>query len=233
VEKPLAVTAAETAVLAGLIDRGTAPVTTAMFLRCAPALRRVGELLAAGALGEVVGADLRFSHPGLLDGLFADDASWMLDPRRGGTGAFADLGIHLIDLLCWLRPAADVTVQGARLRVRPDHVLDLGGTAVLEWDGAPTALHAGWTSRPGGVRVHIEGTRGSVTVRDGTLSLSLGRADRVERHAPPAAGDALSAFLADLRGEGVWRRPGTADMLRCAIVLDEIGAIDRALRRDA
>jgi predicted dehydrogenase len=229
VEKPLAATAEETAVLTGLIRRARRPVTTAMFLRCAPALRRARTLLAGRELGEIVGAGLRFSHAGLLDGVFDAGAGWMLDPARGGTGAFADLGVHLIDLLCWLRPGARIAVRGAFLRGRPDMAVDTGGSALLDWDGVPTTLHAGWTARPGGVRLRVEGTRGTLTVRGGTLRLR-GRdagtyaGDHVEEYAPPSAGDATTAFLAGLRGGASWQPPCAADMALCAQVLAETAA---------
>jgi predicted dehydrogenase len=37
-----------------------------LFLRCLPALRGLREALDAGALGELSGAEARFTHPGRL-----------------------------------------------------------------------------------------------------------------------------------------------------------------------
>ncbi|WP_158578704.1 Gfo/Idh/MocA family protein [Spongiactinospora rosea] len=223
VEKPLAAGAAETAALAALACRARAPVTTAMFLRCAPSLRRAARLLADGDLGEPVAADLSFSHAGLLDGtLTADSAAWMLDPRRAGPGgAFADLGVHLVDLLRWLRPGAEIAVRGAVLRHRPEYAVNIGGTALLDWDGVPVTVHADWTTRPGGLLVRLHGTRGTVIVRDGEVAAHVGGTRRVERLPPPSAGHATTAFLAALRGRESWRAPDPADMVACAVTLEE------------
>lgn len=222
VEKPLAATARETADLLTLAGRSPAPVTTAMFLRCAPALRRVRELVLDGELGQLVGADLGFSHPGLLDGLFEGCAAWMTDPDRGGSGGFADLGIHLLDLLRWLRPDAALQAHGAAVRAHPGLAVDAGGTAVLDWGGIPAALCTSWTSRPGGLRLQMEGTAGTVDVRDGELRIAIGTHRRTERYAPPSAGEALVAFLAQLRGEASWEAPTAEDISACTEALEAL-----------
>lgn len=117
VEKPLAATATEAAASAHLVATAGGRVAVAMFLRCAPALRRAGEFLAEGRLGELVARDALFTHPGLLDGFFADaGAMWMLEPSWGGGSAFADLVVHLVDLLRWPRPEVPLRVRGALLR---------------------------------------------------------------------------------------------------------------------
>lgn len=221
VEKPLGVSMAQTAELTSLIDNAIAPVTTAMFLRCAPALRRVRSLLADDALGELTATHARFSHSGLLDGAFKGSAAWMLDPNHGAVGAFADLGIHLLDLLQWLRPDARLTVRSAWLRRRPGSPLDVDGAALLDWGDVAATIHAGWTSRPGGVHLHIEGSRGSVTVDGGRLTVRI-KQERREEHDPPAAGAALTAFISALRAQESWQAPTAADIVAIARILEEI-----------
>ncbi|MGW1746559.1 Gfo/Idh/MocA family protein [Streptomyces sp. NPDC002092] len=223
VEKPLAATAAETAELARTLTAAGARVTLAMFLRRAPSLRRARELLADGRLGQLVAGDAWFTHPGLLDGLFADTgASWMLSPPWGSRGAFADLGIHLVDLLRWLCPEAPLTVRAASLRPLPaGGPGDAGGTALLDWGSTPVALHAGWSSRPGGIRLRLEGTRGTLQVHGGDLTLVRKDGVLTETHRPPAAGDAMAAFLAG------WSRQdqesaALADAVACARVLEAV-----------
>ncbi|MEU8730943.1 Gfo/Idh/MocA family oxidoreductase [Streptomyces tendae] len=226
VEKPLGTTARAAARLTPLLATTTVPSTTAMFLRCAPALRRVRTLLTQGALGPVAHVHARFTHPGLLDGVFAGDAAWMLTPEHGGTGGFADLGIHLIDLLSWLAPHQHLQVRGAELTRRHGCRLDVGGLALLTWGGAPVSLHAGWTSRPGGFLLRVEGEQATVEVgAQGTeLSVVTGRAVRGhhERHPPIRAGAALEAFLDSLRARSRWDAPTPADIENTAVLLDAV-----------
>jgi len=222
VEKPLATNAAAAAVLAALVDAAGVPFATGMFLRCLPALIRVRTLLADGSLGQLSAAHARFTHPGLYDETFTGPAAWMHDLDQGATGGFADLGIHVVDALRWLRPGAPLTVLGARLQRLPGHDLDVGGAALLDWAGTPTTVHAGWTGRPGGLHLHVEGNVGSVTVQDGTLTLRTEDVTITEPGDPPRAGAALAAFLADLRGERQWVPPTTSDAVAVAEILDTI-----------
>ncbi|MGW3128217.1 Gfo/Idh/MocA family protein [Streptomyces sp. NPDC001123] len=219
VEKPLAAGLAETQELANRLAAAGTAVTTAMFLRCAPALRRARSLVADGRLGRLVACDAWFTHPGLLDGLFTGTgAAWMRDARWGARGAFADLGVHLVDLLRWLRPGAALRVRGAVLHPPPDGLPgDAGGTALLKWGAVPAALHAGWMSRPGGVRLRLEGTRGTLQVAGGELTLTTADGTLTETHRPPAAGDAMTAFLT-----GTGEPAGPPDAVACARVLEEI-----------
>ncbi|WP_329562775.1 Gfo/Idh/MocA family protein [Kitasatospora sp. NBC_01266] len=233
VEKPLATTGAATAALLRLTGRTANPAVPAMFLRRAPSLRRARTLLTAGRIGELRFAEAWFCHGGLPAGSFTGTAAWMLDPRRGGTGAFADLGIHLLDLLRWLRPRAAITVHAARLRpLRGGRVgLDEGGTAELDWGGVPVALRTDWAAAPGGpaggvgIGLRLRGSRGSVTVRGGSLLLATAHGVHAERHAEPAAGHALSAFLASLRGRTCWQAPTARDILASAHALDRIAEV--------
>ena len=217
-EKPLAATAAEAEELAGTLTAAGTPVAVAKFLRGAPGLRRAKELLTEGRLGRLVACDAWFTHPGLQDGLFTGTAAWMLSPAWGGRGALADLGVHLVDLLNWLRPGAPLRVRAADLSPLPaGGPGDAGGTALLEWGSVPAALHAGWTSYPGGIRLHIEGTRGTLCVDGGDLTLTTVAGTLAESHRSPAAGDATAAFLSD---PGV--PAGLADAVACARVLEAV-----------
>ncbi|MER7775508.1 Gfo/Idh/MocA family oxidoreductase [Streptomyces sp. NPDC096191] len=225
VEKPLGTTACATGRLTPLLTTTPVPSTTAMFLRCAPALRRVRTLLAQDALGPIAHVHARFTHPGFLDGIFDGTAAWMLSAEHGGTGGFADLGIHLIDLLGWLAPGRELRVRGAELTRRDCCAFDVGGLALLTWGASPVSLHAGWTSRPGGFLLRIECEQATVEVGTHGTELSVARdraAHHHERHPPIRAGAALEAFLAGLRGRNRWEAPTPADIERTARLLDAV-----------
>lgn len=225
VEKPLATSAATTAELAAIVDAADVPFATGMFLRCLPALGKVRTLLADRALGQLSAAHARFTHPGLYDDAFAGTAAWMRDLEQGATGGFADLGIHLLDALRWLRPDSALTVRGAHLQRQAGHALDVGGAALLDWGGTPTTVHAGWAGRPGGLHLHLEGSLGSATVEDGDLMVRTEDLTITENGTPPRAGAALAAFLAELRGQQAWVAPTTSDAVVVAEILDTIAAV--------
>lgn len=225
VEKPLATSAVATAALAALVDAAGVPFATGMFLRCLPALIKVRDILAYSGLGQLSAAHARFTHPGVYDETFTGTAAWMRDLDQGATGGFADLGIHLLDTLRWLRPGEALTVRGARLQRLAGDDVDVGGAALLDWDGTPTTMHAGWTGRPGGLHLHLEGNVGSATVQDGNLTVRTEDLSITETGDPPRAGAALAAFLADLRGEHQWVPPTTSDAVAVADILDTIAAI--------
>ncbi|MCH0558136.1 Gfo/Idh/MocA family protein [Streptomyces sp. MUM 16J] len=219
-EKPLAADAAEAEELAGRLTAAGIPAAMAMFLRHAPVLRRARRLLTDGRLGRLIACDARFTHPGLLERYFTGTtAAWMLSPSWGGRGAFADLGVHLVDLLRWLRPDTPIRVRAAVLSPLPaGGAGDAGGTALLEWGPVPATLHTGWTSCPGGIRLVLEGTRGTLHVNGGHLVLTTAKGSFAESHRPPAAGDATTAFLSN-PGE----LAGLHDAVACARVLEAVG----------
>jgi len=71
-----------------------------------PALRKAFELLAAGALGELMFLRGRYGHGGRA----GYDREWRADPRVSGGGELIDQGVHLIDLArCFLGDFSQVS----------------------------------------------------------------------------------------------------------------------------
>ncbi|MFI1835911.1 Gfo/Idh/MocA family protein [Streptomyces olivaceoviridis] len=229
VEKPLAATAGQTARLLPPPTAG-GPTTTAMFLRCAPGLRRVRELLRQDVLGPLTAVRLGFAHTGLTDGVFTGEAAWMLDPAHGAAGALSDLGIHLIDLLLWLAPRRPLDVLDAQLRHRPGLPVEPAGTALLRWGGVPVTLHASWIGPRTGFTAHFAGRHGTIQVAGGSVTLRTGRTGTTWRHEPPQARAVLTAFLRQLGGRPAWQPPDHADIRRTASLLEEIAGVARHRR---
>jgi predicted dehydrogenase len=227
IEKPLAANAELAGRMATSVRHPT--IAAAMFLRHAPAVRRLRELYVEGVVGPALEVSASFSHDGLDAGIFADKAAWMLVPECGAVGGFADLGIHLIDLIRWLLAdiAPDeraVTVARARLRSRAGLPLDIGGEALLDWNGVRVSIRAAWDENPGGLHIAIRGPRGSLTVHDAQLEITPldRRLPRREQYPLHRASAVLEAFIADLRlgssGDGANAR----DLAACADLLDRI-----------
>jgi predicted dehydrogenase len=224
-EKPLARSAPATA---ALLRRWQGHLTTAMFLRCSPVFAALRHAVAAGTLGDIAAVHADFSHPGWWDGVFTGAAAWMGDEEQAPGGALADLAVHLLDVLLWIRPDWPLTVCAAdRIRSARAGSARAGavvaGSALLRWGPALVTLHTGWTSRPGGLRVAMDGSHGRAVVDGGELTLVNGSSGprTVHRGPAPAAADAVHAFVGELRGAGSVL-PRAADILRCAELADRL-----------
>ena len=76
-------------------------------------MRRIRELVRAGALGRVYAVDLVFHNA------YGPDKPWFYDPALAGGGCVMDLGVHLVDLALWtldFPEVAGVSAQPLRRR---------------------------------------------------------------------------------------------------------------------
>jgi predicted dehydrogenase len=225
VEKPVALTAAESRAVAREIGRSRTPALPALFLRELPALGRLRGVLRERLLGRLAGASAALSHPGALEGWFDGPAAWMRDIARAGVGGFGDLALHLVDALATLSSDEPPTLAA----VAPDRAGpgrgDLGGAAVGRWAGVPLELQASWAVRPGGLELTVCGAAGTATLRDGVLEIARGTGEPQRWvGAPPDAGDAMRAFAARLRSRRL-PRDGLAPAVRAQEVIEAAVAV--------
>lgn len=169
-QKPLGRTAVESTRVIDAARQAGLLLAVDLSYRHTAAMRRVRELVAGGAIGEVYAVDLVFHNA------YGPDKPWFRDPLRSGGGCVIDLGIHLVDLALWtlgfprvLDVRSTLWAQGRRLGTRPsvveDHAiaqLELGG-------GATTRLACSWNLHAGcdaviGATFH--GTRGGARLRN-------------------------------------------------------------------
>lgn len=99
-EKPLALNLAEAEELAALAQRSGLKCQVVFNYRFVPAVMRAKELIAEGALGEVISFRGAYLHSGYLDP--RRPMSWRLRGAQAGGGALMDLGPHILDLLRYL-----------------------------------------------------------------------------------------------------------------------------------
>jgi predicted dehydrogenase len=153
VEKPLTldVPTAE-ALVAAARARGTF-LMEAMWMRCLPGIRRLAELVAEGAIGEVTTVLADFGLPGPYP------ATHRLRDRALGGGALLDLGIYPVSLAHLLLGSPSTVLATARLT--PEGV-DQNTAVVLAYPGAAQAvLSCGFVGgTPCGASV--TGTRGRI-----------------------------------------------------------------------
>ena len=224
VEKPIALTAAESARLAREVARSRTPAAAALFLRELPALRRLAGVLAERLLGRLASVSATWVHSGALDGWFTGPRAWMRDPARAGVGGFGDLALHLVDALSTL--PADAPPALAAVALDRDGRGDVGGQAIGTWGTVPLSLRASWASRPGGFELVVCGAAGTATVREGVLELTTGGGDPQRWVGPPPdAGEALRAFAARLRSRRL-PRDGLLPAVRAQAVVEAAVAFD-------
>jgi predicted dehydrogenase len=154
-EKPMALNAGQVRRMAAAAQRNGVFLMEAVWSRFLPAYARLGELLAAGRIGEPVHVDASFGFR-----LAFDPANRLYDPLRGG-GALLDLGIYPIQLCLLVLGPVDEVV----------------GTAVIGRTGVDESTAAVLRHRDGGLGVieaslradlqcsaRISGTEGHIDV---------------------------------------------------------------------
>jgi predicted dehydrogenase len=154
-EKPLTVNAGEAARLVAQAQRHRVFLMEAMWMRTNPAIGRVAELVAAGAIGEVrvVRADFGLAGP-------FEPSHRLRDPDLGG-GALLDLGVYPVSLAHLLLGAPTTVAASATLT--PEGV-DAGTGMLLGYDSGAVALLSCGIDAATPAAATITGTRGRITI---------------------------------------------------------------------
>ena len=159
VEKPIADTVADAERMARACeDAGVALMVGHAFRRLGAA-RRVGELVADGALGRVVLAEATFSLPGALT-----PDKWRAHRERNPGGPLMQLGIHHVDTLAsWL--GEPVAASGRVARVHTEADIDDVGVVCLQMASGSLAAVTGSYVSPKTFAMRLSGTRAVLDYR--------------------------------------------------------------------
>jgi predicted dehydrogenase len=197
------------------------------FLAGVPELKA---LIAAGELGAITAAELRFHNA------YGPDAAWYYEPARSGGGCLLDLGCHLLDLCHWLLGAGrPIDVRGRCTRGRTAlappvwDAEDFVMADVTYEGGLHVHLGCSWRAPAGRGAVigcRIFGTRGGASIRnvggsfyDFRVELHHGAETRVLAEPPDAwPGRALIDWTHRLRsgtplGDDLDELPATAAVI--------------------
>ena len=169
-QKPLGRNAAETTRVIQTAKRAGRLLGIDMSYRHVRGIKKMKELVRAGAIGEIYAADLVFHNS------YGPDKQWYYDPLAAGGGCVIDLGIHLVDLALWILEFATVEhvssrrfAQGKALK-RDDHVLEDYAVARLDFYGGATAnLACSWrlsAGRDAVIRMAFYGTGGGLALHN-------------------------------------------------------------------
>jgi predicted dehydrogenase len=156
-EKPIGVSEAEAVEIEATIARTQIIYMAGYSFRFFPAMRRVGELLKAGAVGDVQAVMGCIGGPALRSG-------WKADPAAGG-GAMLFFGCHLIDQVLWFADDDPVEVY-ASVRHRADTRADETSAFEIQFAKGATAQCLVALSSDGLInQVDIYGDSGRINLR--------------------------------------------------------------------
>ena len=159
VEKPIADAVAEAERMARACREAGVTLMVGHAFRRLGAARRVGELVAEGALGRVVLAEANLSLPGALT-----PDRWRAHRDRNPGGPLMQLGIHHVDTLAsWLGEPVAATGRFAHVESEAD--IDDVGVVALEMASGSLAAVTGSYVSPKTFAIRLCGTRAVLDYR--------------------------------------------------------------------
>lgn len=99
VEKPMALSEADCRAMIEAARKANVRLGVGFQARHHPAHRAIRELVGAGELGDVV------LVRGEWHSSYGPWKNWRADPRRAGSDVLGAIGVHVLDLICWLAGA--------------------------------------------------------------------------------------------------------------------------------
>ena len=157
-EKPMAMNEPEARTMVEAARRAGKMLGIAYYRRCYPKVQRARQLLAAGAIGTPVLAEL--TNHSWFDG---DGArSWLVDPAKAGGGPLYDIASHRIDVLNFLfgRP---VCVSGHRSNIVHQYQVEDNATVMIDYEsGVRGIVDVRWHSHITRDECRIRGTDGEM-----------------------------------------------------------------------
>ena len=186
-EKPMAMNVAECDRMIAACRDARVRLGIAYYRHFYPAVIRIRQLIASGAIGQAVFAQMIASEP--FDPRPGAPRYWLVQPSRSGGGPMADFGCHRLEVLMQLLgPVA--RVRSVVATVALDREVEDTAAVLLQFERGACAMVA--VTNAAAERqdtLDVFGTGGSIRVASlnaGDLVVRIGAQDRVESH-PPAA----------------------------------------------
>jgi 1,5-anhydro-D-fructose reductase (1,5-anhydro-D-mannitol-forming) len=157
-EKPMAMSAAEARTMVEAAEQTGRIFGVAYYRRAYPKLQRARQLLAAGAIGKPVVAEL--TNHMWFDG--TGSRSWLVDPAKAGGGPLFDIASHRIDVLNFLfGPPASAMAQLSNVVHR--YAVEDSATVMIEYtSGVRGIVDVRWHSKVIRDECRIRGTDGEI-----------------------------------------------------------------------
>ncbi|HET6907356.1 MAG TPA: Gfo/Idh/MocA family oxidoreductase [Rhodanobacteraceae bacterium] len=168
-QKPLTRTAEEARAVIDAARRADRLLDVDFSYRHVAGVAQLRELIGNGELGELYAIELAFHNA------YGPDKPWFRDIRRSGGGCVMDLGIHLVDLACWITGCAQAHALDAQLfaqgRALQRPIAEVEDYASAQWRMGETCVRmaCSW-NLPAGCDAAIEasfyGTKGGASLRN-------------------------------------------------------------------
>ena len=228
VEKPIADTLEAGERMRDACARAGVALMVGHAFRRLGAARRTHELIAAGALGEVVLAEANMSLPGRFP-----PGAWRAERSRNPGGPIMQLGIHHVDtLMYWLGPVA--RARGTFAHVHADADIDDVGVVTLEFRSGALGVVTGSYVSPKTLSLRLFGSEGvldyraefsvwpDATALDGVSELRL-NGEPVEFEERDMLAEELAEFGACIRGEATIETGAEEGLAALGAVLEALG----------
>jgi 1,5-anhydro-D-fructose reductase (1,5-anhydro-D-mannitol-forming) len=158
-EKPMAMNEAEARSMVRAAEESGRTLGVAYYRRTYPKLQRAKQLLAAGAIGKPVFAELT-SH-----GWFDEregSRSWLIDPTKAGGGPLYDIASHRIDVLNFLFGQPQ-RVSAHLSNAVHHYAVEDNATVMIDYAGGVRgAVDVRWHSKVKRDECRIRGTEGEI-----------------------------------------------------------------------
>jgi 1,5-anhydro-D-fructose reductase (1,5-anhydro-D-mannitol-forming) len=163
-EKPMAMNEAEARSMVQTAEESGRTFGVAYYRRMYPKVQRAKQLLAAGAIGQPVVAEL--TCHGWFDGKKHDEnesnRNWLIDPALAGGGPLYDVASHRIDVLNFLfgQPGR---VTGQLSNAVHQYAVEDNATVMIEYPGGVRGIvDVRWHSKVNRDECRIRGTEGEM-----------------------------------------------------------------------
>jgi predicted dehydrogenase len=157
-EKPMAMNELEAREMLRAADSSRKVLGIAYYRRSYPKLHRAKALLAAGAIGKPVLAELTCHD--WFDG--EGSRSWLVDPQKAGGGPLYDIASHRIDVLNFLF-GEPLRATGNLTNVVHHYAVEDNATVMIEYQGGVRGIvDVRWHSRIKRDECRIRGTEGEM-----------------------------------------------------------------------
>jgi 1,5-anhydro-D-fructose reductase (1,5-anhydro-D-mannitol-forming) len=157
-EKPMAMNEAEARTMLDAAQEGGQTFGVAYYRRAYPKVQRAKQLLAAGAIGKPVLAEL--TNHMWFDG--NGSRSWLVDPAKAGGGPLFDVASHRIDVLNFLFGQPQ-RVTGQLSNVVHHYAVEDNATVMIEYPGGVRGIvDVRWHSKVVRDECRIRGTDGEM-----------------------------------------------------------------------